>query len=69
VDGEPVSFEVLADGRRWVAQGEVGALVLTLEARDLPPAEVELVRVTDLAPYATSPGTGSRPYATSPASW
>jgi hypothetical protein len=51
VDGQPVPFDVLADGRRWVAQGEVGDLVVTLEARDLPPASVRLARVADLDPY------------------
>jgi hypothetical protein len=51
VDGQPVLFDLLADGRRWVAQGEVGDLVVTLEARDLPPASVRLARVSDLGPY------------------
>jgi hypothetical protein len=51
LDGAPVSFEVLADGRRRVAQGEVGDLVVTLEARDLPLAEVRLVRIASLDPY------------------
>jgi hypothetical protein len=55
VDGEPVGFEVLADGRRWVAQGEIGDLVVTLEARDLPPGEVRLVRLADLEPYLAGP--------------
>jgi hypothetical protein len=44
---------VLAEGRRWVAQGERGDLVVTLEGRDLPVARVRLVRVTDLQPYLT----------------
>jgi hypothetical protein len=55
VDGEPVAFEVLGDGRRWVAQGEQGDLVVTLEARDLPLAEVRLVRITDVEPYLAGP--------------
>jgi hypothetical protein len=55
VDGEPVVFEVLAEGRRWVAQGERGDLVVTLEARDLPLPEVRLVRVADLEPYLARP--------------
>jgi hypothetical protein len=57
VDGEPVTFEVLGDGRRWVAQGEYGDLVVTLEARDLPLAQVRLVRVTDVEPYLGGPPT------------
>jgi hypothetical protein len=55
VDGEPVSFELLADRRHWVAQGERGDLVVTLEARDFPLAQVQLVRVTDLEPYLAGP--------------
>ena len=55
VDGAPVSFELLGDGRHWVAQGERGDLVVTLEARDLPLAQVQLVRVTDLEPYLAGP--------------
>jgi hypothetical protein len=50
-----VAFEVLGDGRRWVAQGEQGDLVVTLEARDLPLAEVRLVRITDVEPYLAGP--------------
>jgi hypothetical protein len=57
VDGEPVSFDALADRRRWVAQGEVGDLVLTLEARDLPLAPVRLARLDDLGPYLADPRT------------
>jgi hypothetical protein len=58
VDGAPVGFDLLADGSRWVAQGEAGDLVVTLEARDLPVAEVRLVSVTDLAPYLAEPTPG-----------
>jgi hypothetical protein len=56
VDGRPVPFDLLADGRRWVAQGEVGDLVVTLEGRDLAPASVRLARVVELAPYLADPG-------------
>jgi hypothetical protein len=56
VDGRPVPFDLLADGRRWVAQGEVGDLVVTLEGRDLAPASVRLARVADLGPYLADPG-------------
>jgi hypothetical protein len=51
VDGRPVPFDLLADGRRWAAQGEVGDLVVTLEGRDLAPASVRLARVAELGPY------------------
>ena len=56
VDGRPVPFDLLADGRRWVARGEVGDLVVTLEGRDLAPASVRLARVADLGPYLADPG-------------
>jgi hypothetical protein len=58
VDGEPVAFEVVGvvgDPRRWAGRSEHGALVLRLEARDLDPSQVTLVRVADLAPYLASP--------------
>jgi hypothetical protein len=51
VDGAPVGFDVRGDGRRWVARGEIGDLVVTLEARDLPLASVRLARLDDLCPY------------------
>ncbi len=55
VDGEPVSFELLTDGWYWVAQSERGDLVVTLEARDFPLAQVQLVQVTNLEPYLAGP--------------
>jgi hypothetical protein len=58
VDGVPVKFEVAGDARRWVARGEHGVLVLRLDARDLDPSRVTLVRIADLAPYLTGPGAG-----------
>jgi hypothetical protein len=51
VDGAVVAFDVLGGGRWWVAQGEIGDLVVTLEARDLEPASVRLARLDDLGPY------------------
>jgi hypothetical protein len=51
VDGRPVAFARLAEGRHWVAQGELEDRTLTLHARDLPVESVQLVRVTDLEPY------------------
>jgi hypothetical protein len=53
VDGAAVGFDVLGDGRGWVAQGEIGDLVVTLEARDLPLGSVRLARLDDLGPYLT----------------
>jgi hypothetical protein len=51
VNGRPVGFDLLGEGRHWVAVGELEGQLLVLQARDLTPEEVELVRVTDVAPY------------------
>jgi hypothetical protein len=51
VDGRPVAFEWLAEGRHWVAQAELDDHTLTLHGRDLPIESVELVQVADLEPY------------------
>jgi hypothetical protein len=51
VDGWPVGFEWLAEGRHWVAQAELDDRTVTLRVRDLPVESVELVRVSDLEPY------------------
>ncbi|HKE98064.1 MAG TPA: hypothetical protein VKG45_03915 [Actinomycetes bacterium] len=51
MDGRPVAFQWLAQGRHWVAQAELEDYTLTLQGRDLPVESVELVRVRDLAPY------------------
>jgi hypothetical protein len=51
VDGRPVGFEWLAEGRHWVARAALDDRTLTLYGRDLPIESVELVRVTDLEPY------------------
>ena len=51
VDGRPVAFDWLAEGRHWVARAELEDRTLTLHGRDLPVESVELVQVTDLEPY------------------
>jgi hypothetical protein len=51
VDGRPVGFAWLAEGRHWVARAELDDRTLTLHGRDLPVGSVELVRVSDLEPY------------------
>jgi len=51
VDGRPVDFRWLAEGRHWVAHAELEDRTLTLRGRDLPVESVELVRVLDLEPY------------------
>ncbi len=51
LDGRPVRFQLLAEGRHWVAVAEVEGRTLVLQARDLAPEQVELVRVADVEPY------------------
>jgi hypothetical protein len=51
VDGRPVAFEWLAEGRHWVARAELDDRTLTLHGRDLPVESVELAQVADLEPY------------------
>jgi hypothetical protein len=51
VDGRPVAFEWLADGRHWVARAELDESTLTLHGRDLLIESVELVQVADLDTY------------------
>ncbi|HZP90185.1 MAG TPA: hypothetical protein VFC04_04215 [Actinomycetota bacterium] len=51
VDGVPIQFDRLARPDEWVACARVGAYRVTLEARCFPVEGLELVRVTDLAPY------------------
>jgi hypothetical protein len=51
VDGRPVRFDLLAEGRHWVAVAEVDGRALVLEARDLTVDQIELVRVADIGPY------------------
>jgi hypothetical protein len=51
VEGRPVAFQWLGEGRHWVAQAELDDRTLTLRGRDLPVESVELVRVFDLQPY------------------
>jgi hypothetical protein len=51
VDGEPVAFAWLAEGRHWVAYAPLEDRTLVLSARDVPVNQVALVRVTDVEPY------------------
>jgi hypothetical protein len=51
VDGRPVAFGWLAEGRHWVALAGLGDRTLVLRGRDLPVGSVKLVRVFDLEPY------------------
>jgi hypothetical protein len=51
VDGRPVAFQWLAEGRHWVARAELDDRTLTLHGRDLPVESVELAQVADLEPY------------------
>lgn len=51
VDGRPVAFAWLGEGRHWVAWAELDDRTLTLHGRDLPVGSVELTGVTDLEPF------------------
>ncbi|HSO52279.1 MAG TPA: hypothetical protein VL330_05930 [Actinomycetes bacterium] len=61
VDGQPVTFDLLAEGRHWVALAELEGRALVLQARDLAPEQVELVRVTDVEPYVEGTERHPRP--------
>ena len=51
VDGDPVVFEAITRGVAWVARSGFDAYAITVQARHFDPAQVSLVRITDLAPY------------------
>jgi hypothetical protein len=49
--GPQLQVEVRVGPEHWVAVGELEGQLLVLQARDLAAEEVELVRVSDVAPY------------------
>ena len=51
VDGRPVVLRFLSEGPAWVATTDLGEVALTLRGTEFPPGEVELVPITDTAPY------------------
>jgi hypothetical protein len=51
VDGRPVRFDVLAEGRWWVARREADDRSITIWGRSWPIDELELVTVADIEPY------------------
>ncbi len=51
VDGTVTRFDAAVRGVAWVARHVFGDYALTIEARNFPPGDVSLVRVTDLGPY------------------
>jgi hypothetical protein len=51
VDGDPVVFETVTRGAAWVARRGFTEYAITVEARHFDPAQVTVVRVTDLEPY------------------
>lgn len=51
VDGRPVAFDFLSRESRWVAQGRTDDVKITLIARNLDLANVQLVSVADPEPY------------------
>jgi hypothetical protein len=48
VDGRPVSFQSLAEGRHWVARAELDDRTLPLRGRDLPVQSVDRRAVSRL---------------------
>jgi hypothetical protein len=51
VDGVQTSFDTFVDGPEWVSRAHLGPNLLTLVGHPFDPAEVALVRITDLQPY------------------
>ena len=51
VDGRPVAFDLLTEGRVWVAIARVENVFVFMEGRGLPPGDVALVRIADASPY------------------
>lgn len=51
VDGRPVSFDLLTEGRRWVAVARLEHSFVVLDARGLSPRDVSLVRIVDASAY------------------
>ena len=61
VDGDATTFDLLAYGKEWVAWAEVGRILVTVTGNPFDPNDVELVRVTDLAPYVQGSGQHDAP--------
>lgn len=61
VDGDATTFDLLAYAMEWVAWGEVGSVQVTVTGNPFDPNDVELVRVTDLAPYVHGSGQHEPP--------
>jgi hypothetical protein len=51
VDGQPHQFALLQEGVVQVARVELAGHVVTVRARRWPIQTVQLIQVTDLAPY------------------
>lgn len=51
VDGEPLEFEAMTDGARWVALAAWGDLIVRLQGHRFPVEDVELAVVQDVEPY------------------
>ncbi len=51
LDSVPTSFDAFLDGDEWVARAPIGPSFLTVVGNPFDPADVELVRITDLEPY------------------
>lgn len=51
VDAQPVDFELLREGGRWVAWAANGGVLVTISGRAIRPEDVELVTISDVEPY------------------
>lgn len=51
VDGEELQFELLTEAEHWWATQQFDGYAVILHGENFPPANVELVRITDFEPY------------------
>lgn len=51
VNGQPVAFSWLAEGRMWAAYAEVEGCTVTLRARNIPIESIRLERINDTRPF------------------
>ena len=51
IEGRAIPFDSLWEDAGWVSYAEVDSYHITVEGYDFDPREVDLLRITDLAPY------------------
>jgi hypothetical protein len=64
VDGRPVAFTWLAEGRHWVACGVIGEVLVTMEARDVPSTRWNWSASPISSPTSRAPGNSTPPLRT-----